>query len=902
MPKYLKTQHENGRKFHGRKTALNSLTSEVFAARYNELIELNTQLVTNFRISSSLQSRWRKSNRTETNKIEEQAISNSSKAIQDNMTHPMEFPSRLKEKNTNNTIEKSEDTTKKETKSDRTVTVSTDDKCRTKNLVKNQTDTDDRLRREDKTEAQIIAKIENKFDIENEQCNGKISNENKKKKKARNAGKTKKLFSDHIPVSKMKNILKKRHSDEEYVIGNLRINPSFYKFAYLRLENDERDLLIVGTANRNRAFEGDLVVACVHPEQSWHKFPDGQIQKTGKIVCILEKVHSRKAVGFLKKQDSLLMFYPRDQRVPLVNILPESVPSLYYDRADLCNTMFLVVIDFWEKIYASGRVISVVGKAGEIDTELQAIILENNIDISPYQETLLEGLPDSNNILTDIDMKNREDWRHECIFTIDPATAVDIDDAVSCKDLDNGNYEIAVHISDVTHYLKFFSPLDKEVSKRATSVYLPHMTYHMLPEKLCKVCSLLPGKDRLAFSVIWEVTPNAEIVKHRFARTVVRSCCQMSYESAQAMIDNPGKSWPKDFLDIKADYTASLLSDIVNKLFKLSTQLRRKRFVNGALKLDQPKLQICIDTRLSQDYGMPIPINYYLYEVKDSNSLIEEFMLLANMTVATQLYIAIPQTALLRIHKNPSKHSLNTIQNIMQKYGIHLDIETAGALQASIQRYNLENDSVTVDAMKYIMLVIINLCSKSMLRAEYVCASTIPVQDLKHYALNVPLYTHFTSPIRRYSDCIVHRLLSATLENKSLPSKWTAKLCSMIAANCNVKKYSAKQAQEQSTELFFAYMVGLAGNFEAAATVMNVKEDTLDIILCDAGIKLKINLKDIEYIASLKYSIDYVPTMTVNWKKPPIIQVINLFSLIRVQVTKIDEELRLKAILLPPTQ
>jgi len=158
-----------------------------------------------------------------------------------------------------------------------------------------------------------------------------------------------------------------------------------------------------------------------------------------------------------------------------------------------------------------------------------------------------------------------------------------------------------------------------EVLKRATTVYLPHMTSHMLPEQLCKVCSLLPGKDKLAFSVIWELTPDAEIVTHRFAKTVIRSCCQMSYDSAQAMIDNPEKSWPEDFLDIKGDYTASLLSDIVNKLFKLSIQLQNRRFTNGALRLDKPKLQIHIDPTLSQEYGIPIPVKYYIDERKDSN-------------------------------------------------------------------------------------------------------------------------------------------------------------------------------------------------------------------------------------------------------------------------------------------
>lgn len=176
-----------------------------------------------------------------------------------------------------------------------------------------------------------------------------------------------------------------------------------------------------------------------------------------------------------------------------------------------------------------------------------------------------------------------------------------------------------MHISDVTHYLKFFSPLDMEVSKRATSIYLPHTTYHMLPEKLCQICSLSAGEDKLAFSIIWEMTSDAEIVKHRFAKTVIRSCCQMSYDMAQAMIENPVKSQFKDFLDTKGNYTMSSLSNVVNNLFKLSNQLRNKRFDNGALMLDQPKLQICMDTMLSQEHKIPMPVNYRLEEKKDSN-------------------------------------------------------------------------------------------------------------------------------------------------------------------------------------------------------------------------------------------------------------------------------------------
>lgn len=171
----------------------------------------------------------------------------------------------------------------------------------------------------------------------------------------KDAQKTKQMFSNHISVKKMKRILREPTCNNvQYVKGNLRVNPVCYKYAYLSMENDgKRDLLIIGTRNRNRAFDGDLVVAQVNPEKYWHKFPDGQIQETGRIVCILEKLHSRRAIGCLRQKDSLVLFYPKDRRIPPVVL--ESIPSFYHDQPELYkNFMFLVNIDSWEQSYASG--------------------------------------------------------------------------------------------------------------------------------------------------------------------------------------------------------------------------------------------------------------------------------------------------------------------------------------------------------------------------------------------------------------------------------------------------------------------------------------------------------------------------------------------------------------------
>ncbi|EFN78986.1 DIS3-like exonuclease 2 [Harpegnathos saltator] len=719
------------------------------------------------------------------------------------------------------------------------------------------------------------------------------------------------MFSDYIPVPEMKKILENQTFDNiQYVKGTIRVNPKYNHFAYISMIDGERDLLINSIIDRNRAFDGDLVVARINPEENWQILANGKIQKTGTVICILDKLHPRKAIGYLtqhvRKCKPYVLIKPKDIRIPLIRIPSKSMPNLYHKQPNLYNNViFLIVINHWtQPSHASGEILQIVGESGDLNAEVTAILLENNLDVSPYRQELLQGLPDSDYVLTNADIMGREDWSNECVFTIDPATAVDLDDAVSCKVLKNGNYEVGVHISDVTHYLELFSPLDKAISKRATTVYLPHTSYHMLPEQLCRVCSLLPGKDKLAFSVIWELTPDGEIVEQRFAKTVIRSCCQLSYDLAQIMIDNPEEVLSDKVLDIKGNFTALSLSNTVNNLFKLSTSLRNKRFSNGALSLDQPKIHICMDPKIMREHGISVPVNYQLEERRDSNRLIEEFMLLANMTVAAQLYSTIPETALLRIHRDPIKHSLVTIHETLRKYGIHLDIETAGALNASIQRYERDllecNSSTMNNTMQHVIMVITNLCSKAMTRAEYKCASAVTSSDdLKHYALNVPLYTHFTSPIRRYSDCIVHRLLYATIANKPMPRKWTAKLCSRISNNCNVKKYNAKLAQEQSTELFFVHMVGLAGSFEALAIVAEIKERNMDVILCDTGIKLKIYFKDIKHTVAVKYSADLtVPTVTIQWKTLPVTQIINMFSSVRVRVEKMNEDLRLKATLI----
>ncbi|XP_071870532.1 DIS3-like exonuclease 2 isoform X1 [Bombus fervidus] len=724
--------------------------------------------------------------------------------------------------------------------------------------------------------------------------------ENKEEIKAQKAKvpKQKDTFPQHIPEKEIDKLLRNENSSEtQYVEGQLRINPWCREYAYLSFSDDQYDLLIIGLRDRNRAFDGDFVVARINQPEKW-KVNQGYEQKTGVVVYIREKIHPRKTVGYFKENGEF--FYPRDRRVPLVKISKKSLQQFGVCQ-NYKDILYLVVITDWIKPkFAFGHIEKIIGSIGDIKAESNAILLEYDLDVTPYSLDVTKELPSSDYSLTENDIKDREDWKDECIFTIDPDTAVDLDDSVSCKPLENGNYEIGVHISDVTHYVEFLSPLDTQVSKRATTIYMADNVYHMLPKELCQVCSLSPGQDKLAFSVIWEMTQDAKVVKHRFAKTVIRSCCQMSYQHVQKMIENPEYNWPDNSIYIDGNYKLNDLSIKVNILHNLAIQMRKRRFQNGALQIDQPKLYVRID-RITG-----LPISYNIEEQQDSNRLIEEFMLLANMTVATHLYNVIPETALLRNHREPSEHILSKTQDMLQKFGIHLDIKSSTSLHASMKRYEEgleaeEGERRTI--MKYRMMVINNLCSRAMTRATYICSSTIKAEEeLRHYALNISLYTHFTSPIRRYSDCVVHRLLYSTLRNVDMPKEWTEKLCKSIATNCNIKKYNAKLAQERSNELYFTYLIDLKGPIVTLGIVLSVHENFIIIILCQVGIKLRVSFTHLENLALVEYSSECsIPTINISWKQSAVTQVINVFTLLHLRVEKHPESFRLIGTLLPPT-
>jgi len=365
--------------------------------------------------------------------------------------------------------------------------------------------------------------------------------------------------------------------------------------------------------------------------------------------------------------------------------------------------------------------------------------------------------------------------------------------------------------------------LDRDARKRATTVYLVQKSVPMLPPLLCEeLCSLNSGIERLAFSIIWKMTPDGKPMETWYGRTIIRPCAKLSYENAQDVIDGkPLNTEVKFFSNYEVEADIKLLHE-------LSQRLREQRYKRGALSLGSIKLNFELD-----EYNNPVECT--VYEHKDANRLIEEFMLLTNMSVAQKISSAFPEQALLRRHASPIERRLNDFVEHANRLGYDFDASSAGALQKS---FNVIREDDVREVLKLLAI-------KPMQRAKYFCTGTLDIAKYHHYALNVPLYTHFTSPIRRYADIIVHRMLDAAIsgEKRFYLDKDTVQ---KTANHCNVKKEAAKNAQEQSSHLFLCVLLRnlslQSGPVIREAIVIGVKDHAFDVLVPVFCIEKRVHL------------------------------------------------------------
>ncbi|MDE6006079.1 MAG: ribonuclease R [Muribaculaceae bacterium] len=377
-----------------------------------------------------------------------------------------------------------------------------------------------------------------------------------------------------------------------------------------------------------------------------------------------------------------------------------------------------------------GEIIDILGSKGENNAEMHAILAEFGLPYK-YPDSVEKAADRIDAGITAEEVSKREDFRGVTTFTIDPRDAKDFDDALSIRQLANGNWEVGVHIADVTHYVRPGSIIDKEAQKRATSVYLVDRTIPMLPERLSNgICSLRPNEEKLTFSAIFELDSKANVLNSRIGRTVIKSDRRFTYEEAQEIIESG-----------KGDYAREL--EVLNTLAK---ELRRRRYQQGALEFDRAEVRFEID-----DTGKPISV--YFKESKDANKLIEEFMLLANLTVAESVGKVgknkKAKSFVYRVHDNPDPEKIGNLSIIASRFG-----------------YKLVTDGNSREVNKSVNRLLRDVKGKgeanmlSILAIRSMAKATYTTDNIGHYGLAMPYYTHFTSPIRRYPDMLVHRLLA----------------------------------------------------------------------------------------------------------------------------------------------
>ncbi len=480
----------------------------------------------------------------------------------------------------------------------------------------------------------------------------------------------------------------------------------------------------ISSNNTHKALHGDKVKVRLFPQRK-------EAKKEGEIIEILERKKTR-FVGIIEKHKNFAFLIPDNKSTPIDIFIP-------LDQLNEAKEGQKAVAELTEwPDHAKnpfGRIIQVLGKPGENEVEIHAILAEYNLPYSFTKEVEKEAEQLSTGITPD-EIKNRKDYRNVTTFTIDPYDAKDFDDALSVEKLDDKTFRIGVHIADVSHYIKENTALEEEAYSRATSIYLVDRVVPMLPERLSNfICSLRPKEEKLTFSVIFDITETGKINSSWIGKTVINSDRRFTYEEVQDIIENASGEY----------------HDEINILNSIAQTVRKKRMRSGAINFDKKEVKFRLD-----DKGKPLSV--YYKEQKDAHKLVEEFMLLANRTVAEKIGkvkgSAKPKTFVYRIHDIPNPEKLNKLSEFVSKLGYTMKTDSRKSISKSFNTLLKESEGKGEENL------IETLAIRSMAKAEY------STQNIGHYGLAFDYYSHFTSPIRRYPDLMVHRMLYAYL-NKS---------------------------------------------------------------------------------------------------------------------------------------
>jgi len=593
-------------------------------------------------------------------------------------------------------------------------------------------------------------------------------------------------------------------SIEEVDRGKYRVAPSQNYYTgivditsrgkgYVIVEDLEEDIFI-SSKNLNKAFHGDKVEVYLFKRRK-------RGRNEGEITQILERKKTE-FVGTIQVHEKFAFLNCNDSKM---------YTDLFIPLAKIGNAkdgeLVLASLDDWPERAESpyGSVIKVLGQPGEHNTEIHAILAQYGLpyefpkEVEAYANNLDTSIQDS-------EINKRKDLRDILTFTIDPKDAKDFDDALSFQKLENGNYQIGVHIADVSHFVQPGSILDDEAFERATSVYLVDRVVPMLPEILSNnACSLRPHEEKYTFSVLFEISPDATIIDTWYGRTVTYSDARFAYEEAQHIIENPNEipsCIPKEIsLTGDAYIVDNSIREAILTLDDLAKILRKNRMHHGAISFDKIEVKFQLDAQNN-------PSGVYFKESKDANKLIEEFMLLANRSVAAYIGKQNPKkTFVYRVHDEPDDQKLAALQNIVGRFGYKLNFKDRKSTTASLN--NLLKDV----AGKKEQNLVDTLAVRSMSKAEYT------THNIGHYGLAFNYYSHFTSPIRRYPDVMAHRLLQHYLDNgKSVDESLYEEKC-MHSSNMenlatkaernSIKYMQIKFMQDHKDEEFLGVISGV---------------------------------------------------------------------------------------------
>ena len=668
------------------------------------------------------------------------------------------------------------------------------------------------------------------------------------------------LYEKHLNEKEMKTNIKQGKMYQ----GKIYFQNGILDSAIVKSMLFDKDIVIEGNKNLNRAMHGDIVCFSIHDESQWKKDINLKLNEEGdegieqednlqdkemlsNITNIKQKISKTNLqptgyiTGILRRNrtvfcgtiynpndtinnsinDDLKIFMKNYQKeniaifIPIDSKYPNFILQLY-QQEKYYNQRIVIKFDIWKEniLIPSGHFFKNLGQCLVVPVENEIILYEHNVDINPFSKKIIDSMPneDVEFKCPPEELKKRLDLRNKPVCSIDPPGCKDIDDALHAIILPNGNYELGVHIADVSHYVKSGSVVDKIAAKNCNTIYLVHKRTDMLPKVLTEnLCSLVGKKERLAFSVLWEFDKdNLEIKNVKYGKSVIKSLAALEYGQAQKILNDPNDN--------------SQMAMSIKIMDKITRHLKQKRLDAGALILSSNSMKFNLDNETNTITDISE------YKTYQTNSLVEECMLLANVWVAKKIYESFPSCAILRRHPPPKEKELGNFIKILKERGFELKAGNNMELNNSLDKINKKGDP-------FFNKLVRSLLTRTMNQAKYFPSCEFSYEEFYHYGLAMEIYTHFTSPIRRYSDILVHRLLSAALENDYLPME--------IANKVKMNK-ECTQMNRQNRVGFFC---GQDSNYFSAFTFFREHENkskTLEVVIHNIDEKF-IKAMSVEY-------------------------------------------------------